>query len=397
MKRIKFSDIEQVPKIVVNKSFKQSFQGSAPAPFIGRFGYPHVSVGILSPQFIGNVQAYDSPRLWNSANASVSRIANMRYGLVNSRIKSSVRGLNGRFLGIVQEVGMAKKAAELEVNLFKKPQLRLKVDKEIIPWGPAGKVKSSRITTNTKIDTRVEKVVNDTDLKAAAGVIDLYKKGFEESSLNKLLSVGSLGLKNNRKLVPTRWSITAVDDTVGKDLIKQIKGLPIGDFGLYFGGGWGNYFLVLFFPEVWSYELFETYMYSNINPWSKQGLMFSTDSEGYEGRKKYAEETAGGYYASRLAVLECMKKISRQNSSLVLRFITSEYNIPLGVWTVREAARRSISGQRLLFLSKDKMLAYAKELVKEKFNFDLDLLLSKSKLLTTMKKQTKLASFFARR
>ena len=257
----------------------------------------------------------------------------------------------------------------------------MKSEKEIIPWGPAGKVERSRITTNTKVDTRVEKVVADTDLKAAPGVMKLYKKGFEESNLNKLLSVGNLGLKSNRKLVPTRWSITAVDDTVGKNLIEDVKKLPVGDFGLYFEGGWGNYFLVLMFPDVWSYELYETYMYKDVNPWSKSGYLYSTDSEGYNGRKTYAEETAGGYYASRLAVLEGMKKSGKQNSCLVLRFITSEYNIPLGVWTVRESARRSLNGQRLLFLSKDEMLTYAKELVNRKFNFNLDLLLTKSKLL----------------
>jgi hypothetical protein len=296
---------------------------------------------------------------------------------------------------VVQEVGMATKAAELEISLHQKPLLKMKSEKEIIPWGPAATVEKSRIVTNTKIDTRIEKVVDDTDLKAASGVIKLYQKGFEETNLNKLLSVGNLGLKSNRKLVPTRWSITAVDDTVGKDLIKDIKKLPIGDFGVYFGGGWGNYFLILMFPEVWSYELYETYMHKDVNPWSKDGYMYSTDNENYDGRKTYAEETAGGYYASRLAVTEGMKKSGRQNSCLVLRFITSEYNIPLGVWTVREAARKSISGQRLLFLSKDEMIAYAKELIRKNFDFDLELLLSKSKLLATMKTQPKLASFFA--
>jgi DNA repair protein NreA len=395
MKRVKFKDLEQLPKIQVRKDFKQNFEGSAPAPFIGRFGYPHVNVGVLSPQFVGNVAAYDSPRLWSSANASISGIAQMRYGLVNSRQKSSIRNLNSRFMEVVQEVGMATKAAELEISLHQKPLLKMKSEKEIIPWGPAATVEKSRIVTNTKIDTRIEKVVDDTDLKAASGVIKLYQKGFEETNLNKLLSVGNLGLKSNRKLVPTRWSITAVDDTVGKDLIKDIKKLPIGDFGVYFGGGWGNYFLILMFPEVWSYELYETYMHKDVNPWSKDGYMYSTDNENYDGRKTYAEETAGGYYASRLAVTEGMKKSGRQNSCLVLRFITSEYNIPLGVWTVREAARKSISGQRLLFLSKDEMIAYAKELIRKNFDFDLELLLSKSKLLATMKTQPKLASFFA--
>ena len=84
-------------------------------------------------------------------------------------------------------------------------------------------IKNARITANTVVDRRIEQVVSDTDLKAAPAIVSLYQKGFEESSLNKLLSVGNITMKEHRRLVPTRWSITAVDDTIGKQLIAEIK------------------------------------------------------------------------------------------------------------------------------------------------------------------------------
>src|SRR3989344_4926254 len=225
IKRIKFSDLEQIPHLKVNKQFKEEFQGSSPAPFIGRFGYPNINVGILSPQFSGDTSYYDSPKLWSRSNFAIGQIASMRYGLVNSRTTANIKNLDGRFIDIIKEVGMAKNSAELEVGLKRKPVLNTKPEKEIIPFGPQAEIRTARITANTKIDSRVEKAVNDTDLKSESALIDLYQKGFEESSLNKLLSVGSLGLKKNRKLVPTRWSITAVDDTIGKELIRQVKDL----------------------------------------------------------------------------------------------------------------------------------------------------------------------------
>ena len=275
--RVKFKDIEQVPKLQVNEHFKQNFFGSSPAPFIGRFGYPHVNIGVLSPQFIGNMESYDSPRLWAQKNSSVGDIATKRYGLVNSRTKWKVNDLfkGGKFLEICQEVGMAKKAAEIEINLKKTPSISQKPEKEIIPFGPASQIIKAKITANTKVDTRVDKIISDTDLKASGGLITLYKKGFEENTLSKLLSVGNLGMKRNRKLVPTRWSITATDDTVGKQLIKEIKDFPVGEYQAYFGGEWGNYYLILTFPEVWSYELFESYLKLKKNPWSKMGFPYS--------------------------------------------------------------------------------------------------------------------------
>ncbi len=395
IRRVKYKDIEEIPKLKINKSFKTDFQGSSPAPFIGRFGYPHVNIGVLSPQFSGDTSYYDSPKIWSKGNFAIGNIASMRYGLVNSRTQANVKEISkgGKFVGVVQEVGMAKHSVELEVNLKQAPQLQFQPEKEIIPFGPQATIKNVRITANPKVDSRVERVVSDTDLKAAPAILSLYQKGFEESALNKLLSVGSVGLLENRKLVPTRWSITAVDDTIGKQLIKEIKDLSIGDYQTYFGGGWGNYYFILCFPEVWSFELFETYLANPINPWSKNGYMYSTDYESYDGRKTYAEETAGGYYACRISVLEKMKELKRQGSCLALRFITSEYNIPLGVWVCREATRKSLQEKPITFADQSLMIKYAEELIRRKFGFDLNLLLQESKLLKTKKEQKKLTQF----
>jgi len=400
IQRVKFKDIEQIPKLQVQKQFKQDFYGSAPAPFIGRFGYPHVNIGILSPQFVGDMSEYDSPRIWREHSAAIGEIATKRYGLVNSRTTWNIKDVhqgnrqgNERFLDIVQEVGMAKKAVDVEVSLTKPPTLSLTTEKEIIPFGPASMVRKARLTENTTVDSRVEKMVSDTDLKAAPALASLYKKGFEENTLSKLISVGNLGLKQNRKLVPTRWSITAVDDTIGKQLIAEIKDFPIGEYSCYFGGGWGNYYVLLFFPEIWSYELFETYLASDVNPWSKRGYMYSTDYEEYNGRKTYADETAGGYYACRLPVLEKLKELKRQGTVLALRFITSEYNIPLGVWVCREATRKSLAEKPLIFASEDEMLSYAINLIQNRFQFDLHILLKESRLLKQKKQQAKLTDF----
>ncbi|MBI1968600.1 hypothetical protein HYS49_01695 [Candidatus Woesearchaeota archaeon] len=395
IQRVKYRDIEQVPHLQVQQQFKQDFQGSAPTPFIGRFGYPKVNIGILSPQFLGDVSSYDSPRQWSAQNTSIGDVASRRYSLVNSRTSWNVKQVqqSHRFLDIVKEVGMAKRSVDVEVSLQKQPKLNVKSEREIIPFGPASEIKSAQLTGNPAVDSRAERVVADTGLKAAPALLQLYRKGFEENFLTKLISTANVGLQQSRKLVPTRWSITAVDDTLGKQLIVEVKDFPIGEYQAYFGGGWGNYYLVLFFPAVWSYELFETYLNKVANPWSKNGYQYSTDFEGFEGRKTYAEECAGGYYAARLPVLEKMKELKRQQACLALRFITPEYKIPLGVWVCREAARKSLAGQALCFSSEELLLAYARALAKKKFSFDLNLLLSTSKLLKEKKEQKRLGEF----
>lgn len=397
--RLKFKDLEQVPFLNIKQTFKQDFHGSAPAPFIGRFGYPHVNIGILSPQISGDTSHYDSPRLWSQRQMPIGTIASMRYSLVNSRTRWNVKepyksgNRQGKLLDITKEVGLASKPVELEVSLKKAPALPLKMEKEIIPFGPGAEVRWAKITENVNVDSRVERVVHDTDLKATPALLNLYQKGAEENFLTKILSTGNVGLGKNRKLVPTRWSITAVDDTLGKKLIQEVKQFPLGDYQAYFGGAWGNYYLVLFFPEIWSYELFETYLGYKVNPWSKAGNFYSTDYEGYEGRKEYAGETAGGYYAARLPLLEKMKQLKRQQSCLALRFITSEYNVPLGVFVCREAARQAVQEKPVRWASPELIISYAQELVQRRFGFDLNLLLNESKLLKTRGQQKTLGQF----
>ena len=102
LQRIRFKDLEQVPCLQLNKEFKKDFQGSSPAPFIGRFGYPQVNIGFLSPQIPGDTSHYDAPKLWSRQNLSIGDIASWRYGLVNSRTSWKVKDVlkKSRFLDI---------------------------------------------------------------------------------------------------------------------------------------------------------------------------------------------------------------------------------------------------------------------------------------------------------
>ena len=92
-------------------------------------------------------------------------------------------------------------------------------------------------------------------------------------------------------------------------------------------------------------------------------------------------------------MLEKLKELKRQGTVLALRFITSEYNIPLGVWVCREATRKSLAEKPLIFASEDEMLSYAINLIQNRFQFDLHILLKESRLLKQKKQQAKLTDF----
>ncbi|MBS3121853.1 hypothetical protein J4434_03150 [Candidatus Woesearchaeota archaeon] len=367
-----------------NEMAKQDYFGSAPNIFVGKFGYPNINVGILN---VEEYNKHDEPFTWVEEKTSIPSIIELRTQLVNSLFKANIQTFDSKLLEMSQEISLAHKPVDVEINLAKKPQLSLTMFDDAMPHGPRVAIKSAKITENPKIPQAIDKATSDIYFKAEEAVFSLYDKGFDEHYLTKVFSLANLGLKKNRKLVPTRWSITAVDDIVGKNIIQEIKDCNKTEYLAFFGSYLGNYYLILMFPEVWSYELFETII--------TEQNMFSTDYEGYQGRTEYAESTAGGYYAARIAVLEQLRIIKKQSSVLALRFVDpNEYIAPLGVWVVREAARNAMRNKPIEFASKELMLHYAQILVKKKFNFDVNVLLSQSKLLKNMGQQRKISEFF---
>jgi hypothetical protein len=377
-------------KIENTYSAKQELSGKIPNILIGDFGYPNVNTGFLSSSDYEN---NDSPKDWktDSDKYSILKIIELRQSLLNSKTSMNVKDFNARFADKMKEVGLASKPVEAEVKYDKRLSFAPSFDKEVLPHGPTALLKGLSVTENPKVPRIVEKYESDTDFKASGALVTLSKSGIDEHYLTKILSTGNLGVKTQRKIVPTKWSITAVDDTLGKDLIRQLNDFEEHPLSTLFGSYLGNYYLAIIYPGPWSYELFETYVGAGLeNP---EDYDSAQDYEGPFGRKEYAESTVGGYYAARLALLEYMIRNKRKGSVLLLRFITDEYYAPLGVWVVREATRNCFASKPIEFESKELMLKYSSLFLRKKFNVSIDTILKKSKLLENIRKQKTLFSY----
>jgi DNA repair protein NreA len=383
----------KIYSLQTKKIDKTEFSGTSPGVFVGRYNYPNINVGIMAPPEIikKESEVYDSPKTWSSRNFEVNDILKFRSVVINSKFESHTRS-KSRYLLMSQELAMSSKPTDVEFSLVKKPYYQVKTSQQETIMGATAQLKKAILQSNPKIDKKVDYIVSDSDLKSTKSLNLLFQKGYDETFLTKLLAVGNLGLKTQRRLVPTRWAITATDDTLGKSLIKEVKDYKESDYKLYFGGYLGNYYLILFFPRPWSYELFEMYLPNTLFNPEKEAVAM-TDYELFAGRTKYAENCVGGYYACRLGILEQLKKMKRQSSIVVLRFITDEYTTPLGVWVVREATRKALVNE-FSFDSENSMLNYAKDLVKKRFKYDIEHNLKQSKVLKHIRTQRSIKDFF---
>ena len=362
---------------------------SPPGVFVGRFGYPYVYAGPLVPPVHEDTSLYDLPELW--FGKSIDEIVGFRSMLVRGKHRVHVRRFEdaGKIMDRTRELALSDSSVDVELALKKRPQRRFILDDEVQPFGPSALVRDLSVGTS-RWDHHIEKAYGDTDLKAAEAVTTLYERGVLVTKIQRAFSVGSFGLKDNRRLVPTRWSITAVDSIVSKDMMTQIKTFPeINEYRVYESRYLDNQFEVLMIPEAWSYEAMEAWYPGTVwNPSGNSIVMFS-DSEGFEGRTTYAS-IGGCYYAARLAVGELLAKERRQAAVAVLREARPGYIMPVGVWQVRENVRNALRQKPFKCNTLDEALAR----VASKFQIPIKLWIGRSKLLQDALFQRKITQYF---
>ncbi|MGM5480724.1 MAG: Nre family DNA repair protein [Nanobdellota archaeon] len=321
---------------------KNYFSGKIPNIFIGSYAYPKVSSGALVDP---KGDSIDNPKHIISQGHSIPRILQSRQSLVNSRVRTHVLDTDSRFRE--QAIDLAKSKREVDSEIFLKKSLSsnaLSFSERSLPHGPSGDLRKLLLTSNPSIPRPVERITSDTDVKATTALHELTSKGFDEHYLTRLFSVGTLGQK--RKMVPTKWSITAVDDTLSTQLRNEILDYSQKDYQVYTDTYLGNEYVVIIIPGPWSFELFEMALPHCIYN-STDDITVTQDYEFQYGRKTYASQTSGAYYAVRLAVLEHCKREKKQAKVIVFRIITKEYTVPLGVWVVREGIRQALQSKPL--------------------------------------------------
>jgi hypothetical protein len=339
----------------LKRNFDSTLQGNslvgstAPSVFVGRSSYPDVNAGILAP--VGQEEKaaeFATSGNWYAQGLDINNVLQYRTGLLNSRrsAKVNVNDVWDGFVGTQREVAIADRPVDVEIGLRDVPDFD--VDQYArpqanAPSGPNATADRAELRENPHVPRQVKKTLEDDDWGAEGAMNYLYRRGFDVYDINRILSVGALGQADQRRLVPTRWSITAVDDTVSKFLRGQVRNAPSVDtVDVFVNTYMGNRYWVVLAPGRWEYELVEMKSPGSIwNPDPSGDMFLASAHEGYEGRTGYVDETAGAYYAARLGVLEYLADIGRQAKVLVLREVSDEYWAPVGVWQVRESVRNA--------------------------------------------------------
>ena len=217
-----------------------------PSFFVGHFNYPNTSAGpLLTTNRIAS-DLIDNSEKWNTK--SQDDIVKMRLSMIRTKTSINIKKpLESSIIQRSHEMLLGLKPIDVEVELTKAIIPRVTLDEKVSPLGPVASINKLQINENQTPETPIEKAYYDTDLKAGEAVQILGKEHLPIDTITRVFSAGMLGVEKNRKLVPTRWSITAVDDIISKNQIDIIKKYPtIYEYRVFTSYFFGNKMLSLY-------------------------------------------------------------------------------------------------------------------------------------------------------
>lgn len=343
---------------------KDEFVEPIRVPFVGRYGYPDVRSGIVTGSD-EHLEGFDEEVERRMDTLSVRRASRV------DRPEEAFRS-----------VALADRAYDMDVTIDK-ARLEASFEPGTPPSGGTAELIGLREAEHMREDPLAGRVSDDTDLKAADAMVELSER-FGEERIAQILSTGAIGTAERRKQVPTRWSITAADSSLGDADRRALPRETIERPELYIGEHFGNVYYVALLPGPFAYELIELHVSSGST---------MSDFETARGRKEYADETAGGYYAARRAITERLRERGREAQALALRLITDAYSVPLGVWVVRQAARNAMASRPITFDSEARLFAFVTQHARKHHSADVLEHLARSRLRELRRTQPTLDRF----
>ena len=352
------SKAESIVRHLPQLDSEQIDGSSPPGAFVGHVGYPRIYLGPLIPPSKGDTRLLDTPELW--LGKDIQTIIDYRFSLVRGKSLLDIHDAvdPGKYLLDLHDLALSSSSVEVDAKFRKKPRMAVTLSEDTQPFGPSAMIRDMKVAPSTG-ERKLEAVYYDGDQLAVGGMVELYRHGFQVSRIQRTLSLGMLGVQEQRKIVPTRWSITAVDDTLSKHLLASVKQYPpIDKFEVYKYTYLDNVYIAILSPRNWEYECIEAWFPGTA--WNETGTIpaMMGDHESFEGRTTYAS-IGGCYYSTRLAIGEALERRQRQASAVVLREIRPGYILPVGVWNVRESVRAAMRAQPFVFDTFKQALGFA--------------------------------------
>ena len=357
-----------------------------PSALVGESGYPRVQVYYMIPPALEEEEAayHESPSRWAENREPLHSIIRLRSSMVAAGVRVPAKDPWFLYETEVSLAAVSTRPVDSEALLKRHPVPRLVFNGVTKPLGPSAPARRIRVEGSPSIPRALEKTISD-DLKAIEAVKELYESGVDTYTIQRALSLGLIGAEKRRKLVPTRWAITAVDDMVSLHLRRKARDLrEAGKVKVYYGEYLGNKFIVITMPGPGRIEWFETWHPAGV--WTREASR-PVHWKVYESPLGEQSSSDGGFSAARLSVLESIVEQGERADVVIIREILPSYYAPVGNWHIRETVRRALKSGPIAVNPSRKEL---REILRERAKGSLDYVENNSLLIGLKRRLAKL-------
>lgn len=353
----------------------KEIEGYASGSIVGEKNYPFLKIHSVSNE---NKKS-SFFKLNNLVKKNYNDIIKIKAkSILGSTQETYIKKTKERVNNELQNIYKSKKAIEFTSEFEKE----IKFDKIIINklsgiLGSKNELKSIILNQNPPTSKQIEKFTQK-DIKSKQAIISLYEKGINEQQIINLLALGSFGIDINKKLVPTKWAITAYDQTIEKHLFNKIKkNKIIQNYEIYLHQDKGNFFIIILTSDILNGEIIEKFEGGSPSDYF--------DHENKLDKKEPA--TSGGYFSTKLGIFEHLCQKNKQAGIISIRII-EDYDIHLGVIFVRECARQAMKNRIFKCSNKNELNNFLAIKFPKHHN-----LFNQSKYLQEQRKQKRIRDF----
>ena len=327
-----------------------------PSALVGERGYPSVKVYFMIPPGERGERAayYEDPAGWASRGTPLDVILKLRSGLVSAALGVDARKPHENlYQSELGPASLSERPVDSEAVLSRPPTPRLSFNGYTKPIGPTAPAERIEVQGSPKLHPRLESLIWD-DVKAETAVKELADAGVDVYKIHRAMSLGFLGRLRSRRLVPTRWAITAVDEALSRYWREKLRDKPWLDrVEVYTAEYLGNIFTIILLPGAGRMEWIEAWHPKGLWTGSTSKPVFWRVEEDALGRKT---EEDGGFSAAKEAVLRRLVLRGRRADVVIIREILPSYYAPVGNWHIRETVAKALeSGPIMVNPGKDEL------------------------------------------
>jgi hypothetical protein len=334
---------------------------SPPGIFTESSRYPIMWAGVL-----GTVQPsewlsiFDHPEAWRGLDRKA--ILRMRQQLYRFVLPVDAKEMTPHsVVDSLQTVALSVSPIAIEVDSPHLPRSELKGIGGQSPMGQLIKCKSLEIVSNPEI-SRVAKRICDKDVPSAESVWQLLDYDYTLDQVARMMSVGLLGHKKRRRLVPLRSAYKAVIDSYLTNAVMNLVESPLSSsIRLHASTLHGDSFTVLLRPGEPRVDYLRLESFNGLN----------TLRTSFEGLETQATDPKTSVYADHARFSAYRNMIGNTESSHIVIFhqCRDPHNLILGPWVARAGVRYALDGDGVELDNMENAVTVMNSLLKPKLEY----------------------------